>query len=61
MPDYKEMYLEMVRKTEKAIQMLIDVQRHCEDLYIESPKPELKVMKQDASASNPANDDFQKN
>lgn len=33
--DYKEMYLEMVRETEKAINILIDVQRKCGEMYIE--------------------------
>ncbi len=37
MPDYKEMYLEMVRGTEKAINILIDVQQKCEEMYISSP------------------------
>ena len=33
--DYKEMYLKMVRETEKAIRILIEVQRECEALYID--------------------------
>ncbi len=34
MPNYKEMYFDMVRETEKAINILIQVQRKCEELYI---------------------------
>lgn len=44
MPDYKELYLEMVRRTEKAINILIDTQRKCEELYINSPDPEITVL-----------------
>ena len=36
MVDYKEMYLEMVRETERAINILIGVQRRCEEMYLSS-------------------------
>lgn len=36
MPDYKEMYLKMVRASEAAIDMLVSAQRECEDMYIET-------------------------
>ena len=36
MPDYQKMYLEMVRETEKAINLLINAQRKCEEMYIKS-------------------------
>lgn len=36
MPDYKEMYLTMVRETKKAIRILIDVQKRCEEMAISS-------------------------
>ena len=32
--DYKEMYLKMMRETEKAIDILIKAQRECEEMYI---------------------------
>ena len=32
--DYKEMYLKMMRATEKAIRILVDAQRECEELYV---------------------------
>ena len=41
MPDYKEMYLTMVRASEKALrqleeatQLLIEAQQKCEELYL---------------------------
>lgn len=36
MPDYQQMYLEMVRETERAINILIDAQRKCEEKYIKT-------------------------
>ena len=41
MPDYKEMYLKMVR----AINVLIEAQRECEELYLS--EPELTVIPED--------------
>lgn len=34
MPDYQEMYLHLMRETEKAIRILIAAQRECEELYL---------------------------
>ena len=34
MPDYKEMYLKIVRASEQAINILIKAQHECEELYI---------------------------
>lgn len=34
--DYKQMYLCMVRATEKALDILIRAQRECEEQYIRS-------------------------
>lgn len=31
--DYKEMYLKMVRATEAAMNILIETQRECEEMY----------------------------
>lgn len=44
MPDYKKMYLKLFRATEKAISCLIEAQQECEELYINAPEPELKVL-----------------
>ena len=40
MPDYKEMYLTLFRATEKAINILIEAQNKCEDMYIEAEDDE---------------------
>ena len=44
MPDYKKMYIEMMRETENAINILIAAQRRCEELYISAPETEIKVL-----------------
>ena len=44
MPDYKEMYLKLFRASEDAVNLLIAAQRECEELYLSSPEPELKVI-----------------
>jgi len=36
MPDYKEMYLKMLRATEAAMNCLIAAQRECEERYIQA-------------------------
>ena len=38
--DYKEMYLKMVRATEKAMDILIRAQQECEEMYIEQAEDE---------------------
>ncbi len=48
MPDYKEMYLTMVRASEDAMNILIEAQRKCEEMHIseeETPAAFLKVIK----------------
>ncbi len=39
MPDYQEMYLHLMRETEKAIRILIAAQRECEELYLRDGGP----------------------
>ena len=34
--DYREMYLHLMRETEKAIRILTEAQRRCEELYLDS-------------------------
>ena len=41
MPDYKEMYLTMMRATEQAIRILIEAQQTCEELYLSAEEPEI--------------------
>ena len=33
-PDYKELYLKMVRAGEEALQILIKAQQECEEMYL---------------------------
>ena len=47
MPDYKKMYLEMARETEKAIRILINVQQKCEEMYINAPETPISLLKQE--------------
>lgn len=42
MPDYREIYLIMARETEKAINIFIDAQKSCEELYISTEEPRLE-------------------
>lgn len=45
--DYKEMYLVLLRSTEKAINLLIKAQQECEELYLSATmneKPEAKAV-----------------
>lgn len=34
--DYKELYLQMVRASEKAIRIMIEAQRECEESFLQS-------------------------
>lgn len=38
------MYLKLFRATEEAVNLLIDAQQTCEELFISAPEPELKVL-----------------
>ena len=40
MEDYKEMYETMVRASEKAMNLLIDAQRKCEEKYLAAEEEE---------------------
>lgn len=42
MPDYKKMYLTLVDASEKALNTLIEAQRECEELYLNSTETEEK-------------------
>ena len=44
MPDYKELYFNMFRASEQAVNVLITAQRECEELYISSSEPDCKVI-----------------
>ena len=36
MPDYKQTYLDLLDGVEKAINLLIDTQKACEDIYVDT-------------------------
>lgn len=40
MPDYKEMYLIMVRAAEQAQNILIEAQQMCEEMYLDAQDDE---------------------
>ena len=41
MPDYKEMYLTLIRASEEALDILIAAQRKCEEMYLSADGGEL--------------------
>ena len=47
MPDYKEMYLKMMRATEAAIRILIKAQQECEELYLNAEEPPLILLSEE--------------
>ena len=50
MPDYKELYLHLMRETEKAVRILTEAQQACEELYLRQEEPlplQLLQSKQD--------------
>ena len=40
MPDYEEMYLTMLRASEEALQIIIEAQKKCEEMYISNGENE---------------------
>ena len=44
MPDYKELYIKMMRASEQAIWILIKAQQKCEELYVSEPGAKLTVI-----------------
>lgn len=45
--DYKEMYLKMMRASEEAICILIQVQQECEEMYVSGEEAEIVVLTTD--------------
>ena len=45
--DYKEMYAKMVRASEAAINILIEAQRECEEMYLAATEPILDAIRQE--------------
>ena len=44
MPDWKEIYLSLMRETEAAIRILVETQKKCEELYLQDDGPPLWVL-----------------
>lgn len=44
MPDYKEMYLTLLRATERAVDTLIAAQLDAEALYVSEGEPDITVL-----------------
>ena len=58
MPDYKKMYLRMFRASEEAINLLIQAQRECEELFLEDTGPGLILLppqEEQAGEASPSN------
>lgn len=53
--NYKELYLDMMRATEKAIRILIEAQQSCEEAFLQdSESPQLYILpKQEEHEENP--------
>jgi len=56
LPDYKEMYLKMVRATEAAMQTLIRAQQECEEMYIADEEPQVFVFPANSENTNAKRD-----
>ena len=50
MPDYQEMYLTMIRASEKAIRILIEAQQKCEELYLDAEDAPLTLLPKETDA-----------
>lgn len=53
MPDYKELYLKMLRASEQAICTLIQAQLECEETYLSSYQQKLTVLSFSAEEDKP--------
>ena len=42
--DYKTMYYTMMQASEKAIRILIEAQRQCEEIYLNQTEPSLTLL-----------------
>ena len=43
-PDYKEMYFKLFRASEQTINLLIQAQQECEELYMSQENPPLSLL-----------------
>lgn len=72
MPDYKAMYFRMAHETERAtdfiataMEILVEVQKECEEMYINAEEPELVVLNfsenETPDGDGPENDSIENN
>ena len=54
-PDYKELYIKMLRASEQAVRILTQAQRECEELYVSEPKEGSAAVPSDEAAPGPGN------
>ena len=57
MPDYKEMYLKLFRASGEAVNLLIAAQRECEELYMNAPDPDIRVISLNGEETAQTRDD----
>ena len=50
MPDYKELYLEMVRASERAIRELVRAQQFCEEMILKEADAEAALEEKEGQA-----------
>ena len=43
MPDYKELYLQLMCATEKSIRILVEAQQSCEELILQEKEQESRT------------------
>lgn len=43
MPDYRKLYLTLMCEVEKSVEILINAQRKCEDMYINSENSIVQI------------------
>lgn len=55
--NYRKMYLEMIHGTEQAIQILTDIQRQCEEIYINSSEVEDLLIKDEEQLETASSSD----
>ena len=56
MPDYQEMYRKMILASEAAINILIEAQRECEEMYINAPEPKIGIFPGTGTAKDTSKD-----
>lgn len=52
MPDYREMYLTLFRAVEQAVDILIEAQRTCEEIYLSQEEPALVILSEQQAATS---------